>query len=51
MLQTDKPMQQDASGDATRSDMVLIPGGTFRMGKAAAMDGPSICHDRAVSQT
>ena len=32
MLQTDKPMQQDASGDATRSDMVLIPGGTFRMG-------------------
>jgi formylglycine-generating enzyme len=33
MLQTDKPMQRSASAaDESHPDMVLIPGGTFRMG-------------------
>jgi formylglycine-generating enzyme required for sulfatase activity len=33
MLQTDKPMQRDASAaDDSHPGMVLIPGGTFRMG-------------------
>jgi formylglycine-generating enzyme len=33
MLQTDKPMQRSTStGDESRPEMVLIPGGTFRMG-------------------
>jgi sulfatase modifying factor 1 len=33
MLQADKPMQRSAlTGDENRPEMVLIPGGTFRMG-------------------
>jgi formylglycine-generating enzyme len=32
MLQTDKPMLRSTSGDGRHPDMMLIPGGTFRMG-------------------
>src|SRR5215470_13733461 len=32
MLQTDNPKQQRAVTDQRHQDMILIPGGTFRMG-------------------